>query len=68
MLDWNTIRAMWVNGEKLEAQNAIASLDSQQLLSVLRQAISISNKLNNQTGDLFDLFELLSSVVNSNIH
>lgn len=63
MLDWNVLRAMWVNGEQKEAEDAILELEPLELLFVIKQALLTSKRLKNQSGDLTDLFELLSSAM-----
>jgi hypothetical protein len=68
MLNWNALRSMWVNGEQKEAEDAILELEPMELLLVIKQALLTSKRLNNQSGDLTDLFELLSAAMYREIH
>lgn len=63
MVTWEEIRAMWVNGETEETRLKLSELERIELFNVILQAVQTSVRLNHQSGDLTDLREILSSVI-----
>lgn len=63
-MNWEELRANWVNGNRNDVYNALITSDLAvvDVLKIVREAISEAYKLNFQSGDLTDLLEILNYI------